>query len=98
RSADAIRPTVHSVLDLPLPIDGEAWRLGAAALRAGDLDTFATAMATAYGRPAVGPLEAWWHDRLPSIPPLPSRPSTPSTPSVASVPPPGSEPGSGPPA
>jgi hypothetical protein len=92
RSADAIRPTVHSVLDLPLPVDGGAWRLGAAALRAGELDTFAAAMATAYGRPAVGPLEAWWHDRLPSTPSTPSQSVQP----IPSVPPSG--PGSGPPA
>jgi hypothetical protein len=96
RSADAIRPTVHSVLDLPLPVDGGAWRLGAAALRAGELDTFAAAMATAYGRPAVGPLEAWWHDRLPSTPSTPSQSVQP----IPSVPPsvPPSGPGSGPPA
>lgn len=70
RSADAIRPTVASVLDLPLPVDGEAWRTGAQALRHGDLARFASAMAAAYDR-EPGALEAWWTARLPAPPPPP---------------------------
>ena len=68
RSADAIRPTVASVLDLPLPVDVDAWRAGAVALRHGDLARFTLAMAAAYDR-EPGALEAWWTHRLPAPPP-----------------------------
>jgi hypothetical protein len=65
RAADAIRPTVASVLALPLPVDGDAWRAGAAALRDGDDELFAATMAAAYDR-RPGALEDWWAGRRPS--------------------------------
>ena len=67
RSALAIRHTASSVADLPLPVDDSAWNSGAQALRVGDLELFASAMATAY---ALMPIEAdrlsrWWFTQLP---------------------------------
>ena len=72
RNPDAVRHRAATVLDLPLPVDREAWRAGASALAAGDLDAFAAHMAVAHAvaRPEV--LTAWWRARLPrSLPPHP---------------------------
>ena len=62
-SARAVKLSAWQVLDLPCPADRRAWDAGADALRAGDLDRFADAMATAYGLGDSHPVTAWWHTR-----------------------------------
>lgn len=66
RSVNAIRPTVELIGNLPLPVDHEAWGEGAEALRRGDMESFASAMALAYGRTGAAELEEWWASRLPA--------------------------------
>jgi hypothetical protein len=60
-SPGALRLSAPLVRDVPLPSDEAAWAEGTAALRAGDLDAFASAMAVAY---AVGrDVAEWWRPR-----------------------------------
>lgn len=65
RARDAIRHRVSSVGALPLPVDGEAWRAGADALRVHDRPGFLGAMAAAYGSVASDEVDAWWCARAP---------------------------------
>lgn len=58
----ALKLTAALVRQVPLPADRGAWRVGTAALRAGELERYAEAMTAAYGNPS-GVL-AWWMDRL----------------------------------
>ncbi|MGQ0832322.1 MAG: N-6 DNA methylase [Microthrixaceae bacterium] len=60
-SAHALRLTAGLVRQVPLPPDADAWRAGAAAFEAGDLDRFAAAMTAAYG--CDESVSAWWRDR-----------------------------------
>src|SRR4051812_28168485 len=61
----AIKLAAKQVLDIPCPADKTAWAVGAAALRDGDLDAFASAMAAAYGFAGDHPVIKWWRARLP---------------------------------
>jgi len=67
RTSHALKPTAASVLDLPLPVDPDAWAAGARALRERDRDGFAAAMAEAYGLDAgdAADLQGWWTSRAP---------------------------------
>lgn len=65
RAGDAIRHTVASVGGLPLPIDHDAWRAGAAALRRQDRAAFVAAMAAAYAVDDSAELDDWWQARAP---------------------------------
>ena len=65
RARDAIRHRVASVGGLPLPVDHQAWRAGAEALRARDLEGFLAAMAAAYDLRAPREVHEWWLARAP---------------------------------
>jgi hypothetical protein len=65
RARDAIRHRVSSIGDLPLPVDADAWRAGADALRHRERSTFVDAMAAAYGLRASQEVEEWWLARAP---------------------------------
>ncbi|CAN5782432.1 hypothetical protein BH23ACT2_BH23ACT2_17800 [soil metagenome] len=65
RSAKAIKHGVASVVALPLPVDLDAWREGADALKDRDRDRFAAAMAAAYAVVDPSALHAWWAARAP---------------------------------
>lgn len=65
RAGDAIRHTVASVAGLPLPVDHDAWRAGAEALRAHERHAFASAMAAAYAVDHEAELHDWWQARAP---------------------------------
>ncbi len=65
RAGDAIRHTVASVAGLPLPVDHDAWRDGAGALRRHDREAFISAMATAYAVEDTDALHDWWIARAP---------------------------------
>lgn len=71
RTAQAVRHTTTSVADLPVPVDVDAWRAGADALRAGDRPTFVDAMADAYDVPTAdrAELATWWLTRAPAADP-----------------------------
>jgi hypothetical protein len=74
---DAIKLSAAQVLEVPLPVDEEAWRRGAAAAERGQraaeagrperwraaLEDLGEAMTAAYGAPAA--LQEWWLGRLP---------------------------------
>jgi hypothetical protein len=65
RTPRSLKVTAALLRAAPLPTDLEAWQLGTAAFRAGDLDGFAAAMSTAYG---TGPDVAdWWRGRARSV-------------------------------
>jgi hypothetical protein len=63
RAGDAIKHSVASVLALPLPVDQEAWRAGAEALRMRRLDDFVDAMAAAHRVVEPAELHRWWRAR-----------------------------------
>ena len=65
RAGDAIRHSVASVADLPLPVDADAWVAGADALRRLDRSAFLAAMAAAYGLDATAEVDDWWSARAP---------------------------------
>jgi hypothetical protein len=65
RARDAIRHRAATILELPLPVDRDAWSAGADALRRQDLDHFAAAMSVAYAVEDPDDLIAWWHGRRP---------------------------------
>lgn len=60
-SAGALKLTAALVRAVPLPGDADAWAEGAAALQAGDIETCAVAMTSAYS--ATGEVLDWWRDR-----------------------------------
>lgn len=68
RSSRAIKHSVSSVGQLPLPVDRGAWRSGAEALRRADQDVFVSAMAAAYDVDGDGELHEWWRERVPWAP------------------------------
>ena len=68
RSARAIKHSVTSVGHLPLPVDRDAWRVGAEALRRADQDVFVAAMAEAYAVEGAAELDDWWRSRVPWSP------------------------------
>lgn len=65
RARHTIRPRVDTVEALPLPVDGQAWDAGAAALRARDQSAFVRAMAAAYAVVDPALLDEWWHPLAP---------------------------------
>lgn len=65
RATRAIKHSVTSVRDLPLPIDDQAWSVGAEALRLGDQQAFAAAMSEAYRVVDPTEVERWWTERAP---------------------------------
>ncbi len=65
RAGDAIRHRVATVVGLPLPVDAEAWRAGAEALRRLDREAFLAAMAAAYGLRPSAEVDEWWVARAP---------------------------------
>lgn len=65
RTLTALKHGVTSVSSLPLPVDDDAWRAGAAALGVRDRAGFADAMAAAYDLVDHRPLAHWWADRVP---------------------------------
>jgi hypothetical protein len=65
RTTTAIKHSVTSVLALPLPVDADAWQAGADALRCGDREGFAAAMAAAYAVADPAELNDWWQARAP---------------------------------
>ncbi|MEO6987199.1 MAG: N-6 DNA methylase [Aquihabitans sp.] len=68
RSARAIKHSVTSVGQLPLPVDHDAWGDGAEALRVADQDAFVDAMASAYAVGDRTELHDWWRSRVPWSP------------------------------
>lgn len=65
RTHDAIRQSGAGLSRLPLPVDGDAWRSGADALRTQDRPAFLEAMAAAYCVSTPGALDEWWLERVP---------------------------------
>jgi hypothetical protein len=65
RARDAIRHRVSSIGALPLPVDVDAWRAGADALRTRDRAGFLVAMAAAYALAPSDEVDAWWLARAP---------------------------------
>ncbi len=65
RARHTIRPRVDTVEALPLPVDRQAWDVGAAALRARDQPAFVEAMAAAYAVVDPALLDEWWHPLAP---------------------------------
>lgn len=65
RARDAIRHRVSSIGALPLPVDVDAWRAGADALRTRDRAGFLRAMAAAYCLAPSDEVDAWWLVRAP---------------------------------
>lgn len=65
RARNTIRPRVGTVVDLPLPVDAEAWAAGAVALRDRRRDAFVEAMAAAYAVADPAPLHDWWSPLAP---------------------------------
>ena len=64
-TSTALKVSASLLRSVPLPTDADAWALGAAALRQGDLDAFATAMAAAYAtEPSV---TEWWLERARAV-------------------------------
>ena len=61
---DAIKLSARQVLEVPLPPDRRRWKLGAAALRDGDLLGAGAHMTAAYGANDV--VFDWWKGRLPN--------------------------------
>ena len=68
RSARAIKHSAASVGSLPLPVDHDAWRAGAEALRLADQESFLDAMAEAYAVDDRAELHDWWRPRVPWSP------------------------------
>jgi SAM-dependent methyltransferase len=60
-SGDAVKLSAAQVLDAPLPSDDESWAAAVAALRGGDVDGCALALAAGDDR-----LLGWWRARLPA--------------------------------
>lgn len=65
RAGDAIRHSVASISDLPLPVDVDAWLAGADALRRMDKAEFLAAMGAAYGLAPSAEVDDWWSARAP---------------------------------
>lgn len=65
RAGDAIRHGVASIAGLPLPVDGDAWVVGAEALRSHDREAFLAAMAAAYDLRPTAEVDDWWSARAP---------------------------------
>ena len=64
-SARALKMTAALVRAVPLPADDDAWRAGADAFHAGDIDSYVEAMAAAY---EVGPeVGEWWVERARTV-------------------------------
>ncbi|MEQ1786249.1 MAG: N-6 DNA methylase [Acidimicrobiales bacterium] len=64
-TAQSLKVSAALLRAVPLPTDLDAWRVGTAALRAGDLAAFGSAMSTAYG---TGPdVETWWTERATTV-------------------------------
>jgi hypothetical protein len=61
---NAIKLSARQVLDIPLPIDDDAWQQGADALAAGHVLEAGEAMSEAYD--TGDDVLAWWRNRLPA--------------------------------
>jgi hypothetical protein len=65
RTPRSLKVTAALLRSVPLPTNLEAWKVGTAALRAGELDRFARAMSDAYGTGTE--VADWWRARARTV-------------------------------